>query len=179
MFTRHVIMELKLNATTEFTNVVESKTLPLLRKQKGFRDFVSFVAPDRSEAIAITFWDSKEEAEAYNVSGYPEVLKTLTSLVEGTPRVGVAELASSTLHKLANAKTRKAGVFLMREGGHPPSFSLPDRSAQLQRAVSFSGTSFEGKHRPAQLNSLEEFTGLLGAPILDYKLGKTTLCSEG
>ena len=37
MFTRHVIMQLKPNATTEFANVVESKVLPLLRKQKGFR----------------------------------------------------------------------------------------------------------------------------------------------
>ena len=36
MFTRHVIMELKPNATTEFTNVVEGKILPLMRKQKGF-----------------------------------------------------------------------------------------------------------------------------------------------
>ena len=60
MFTRHVIMELKQNATTDFTNVVESKVLPLLRKQKGFRDETTFVAPDRSEAIAISFWDSKE-----------------------------------------------------------------------------------------------------------------------
>ena len=65
MFTRHVIMELKPNTTTEFTNVVESKILPLLRKQKGFRDEMTFVAPDRSEAIAISFWDTKEEAEAY------------------------------------------------------------------------------------------------------------------
>ena len=64
MFTRHVIMELKPNTTTEFTNVVESKILPLLRKQKGFRDEMTFVAPDRSEAIAISFWDTKEEAEA-------------------------------------------------------------------------------------------------------------------
>jgi hypothetical protein len=105
MFTRHVIMELKPNAATEFANLVESKILPLLRKQKGFRDEITFVAPDRSEAIAISFWDTKEEAETYNVSGYPEVLKTLTDLVEGTPRVGVAELATSTLHKLAAAKT--------------------------------------------------------------------------
>ena len=73
MFTRHVIMELKSNATTEFTNVVENKVLPLLRKQKGFRDIITFVATDRSEAIAISFWDSKEQAEAYNLSGYPEV----------------------------------------------------------------------------------------------------------
>ncbi|MBA3354597.1 MAG: hypothetical protein H0U18_01405 [Pyrinomonadaceae bacterium] len=52
MFTRHIIMELKPNTTTtEFTDVVESKILPLLRKQKGFRDEITFVAPDRSEAI--------------------------------------------------------------------------------------------------------------------------------
>jgi len=105
MFTRHVIMELKPNTDTEFIDVVESKILPLLRKQKGFRDEITFLAPDRSEAIAISFWDTKEAAEAYSVSGYPEVLKTLTNLVEGTPRVGVAEVATSTFHKLAAAKT--------------------------------------------------------------------------
>ena len=105
MFTRHVIMELKPNTAAEFTDIVESKIIPLLRKQKGFRDEITFVAPDRSEAIAISFWDTKEAAEAYDVSGYPEVLKNLTNLVQGTPRVGTAELATSTLHKLAAAKT--------------------------------------------------------------------------
>jgi heme-degrading monooxygenase HmoA len=105
MFTRHVIMELKPNTATEFTDVVESKILPLLRKQKGFRDLITFIAPDRSEAISISFWDTKEAAQAYNESAYPEVLKTLTNLVEGSPRVGTAELATSTLHKLAAAKT--------------------------------------------------------------------------
>ena len=98
-------MELKPNVTTEFANVIDSKVLPLLRKQKGFRDLISFVAPDRSEAIAISFWDTKEEAEAYNVSGYPEVLKTLAGMVEGTPRVGTAEVVTSTFQKLAAAKT--------------------------------------------------------------------------
>ena len=105
MFTRHVIMELKPNSTTEFANVIDNKVLPLLRKQKGFRDLITFVAPDRSEVIAISFWDAKEEAEAYNVSGYPEVLEALTGVVEGTPRVGTAEVATSTFHKLAAAKT--------------------------------------------------------------------------
>ena len=105
MFTRHVIMKLKLNTTTAFTDVIEGKVLPLLRKQKGFRDLITFVAPDRSEAIAISFWDSKEAAEAYNVSGYPEVLKTLSNLVEGTPSLGAAEVLTSTFQKLAAAKT--------------------------------------------------------------------------
>ena len=105
MFTRHVIMNLKPNSTTAFTDVIEGKVLPLLRKQKGFRDLITFLAPDRSEAIAISFWDTKEAAEAYNASGYPEVLKTLSNLVEGTPSLGAAEVVTSTFQKLAAAKT--------------------------------------------------------------------------
>jgi heme-degrading monooxygenase HmoA len=105
MFTRHVIMNLKPNTTTAFTDVIEGKVLPLLRKQKGFRDLITFLAPDRSEAIAISFWDTKEAAEAYNASGYPEVLKTLSNLVEGTPSLGAAEVVTSTFQKLAAAKT--------------------------------------------------------------------------
>jgi heme-degrading monooxygenase HmoA len=105
MFTRHVIMTLKPNTTTAFTDVIEGKVLPLLRNQKGFRDLITFLAPDRSEAIAISFWDTKEAAEAYNASGYSEVLKTLSNLVEGTPSVGAAEVVTSTFQKLAAAKT--------------------------------------------------------------------------
>jgi heme-degrading monooxygenase HmoA len=98
-------MNLKPNTTTAFTDVIEGKVLPLLRKQKGFRDLITFLAPDRSEAIAISFWDTKEAAEAYNASGYPEVLKTLSNLVEGTPSLGAAEVVTSTFQKLAAAKT--------------------------------------------------------------------------
>lgn len=105
MFTRHLIMELKPNTTTEFSNLIESKVLPLLHKEKGFRDLITFVATDRSEAIAISFWDTKEAAESYNLSGYPEVLKNLMNLLEGTPRVGIAEVVTSTLHKLAAGKS--------------------------------------------------------------------------
>lgn len=105
MFTRHVIMELKPNATTTFADIVESNVLPMLRKQKGFRDLITFVAADRSEAIAISFWETKEAAEAYNMSAYPELLKTLTNLVEGTPKVGTAEVVTSTFQKAAAAKT--------------------------------------------------------------------------
>ena len=105
MFTRHVMMNLKPNTATAFSDVIEGKVLPLLRKQKGFRDLITFLAPDRSEAIAISFWDTKENAEAYNASGYPEVLKTLSNLVEGTPSLGAAEVATSTFEKLAAAKT--------------------------------------------------------------------------
>jgi heme-degrading monooxygenase HmoA len=101
MFTRHVTIKLKANSAAEFTRVIENEIIPLLRKQKGFRDEVTFVVPERSEAIALSFWDTKEDAEAYNRTGYQEVLKTLSKVVEGDPKIETYEVANSTFHKIA------------------------------------------------------------------------------
>ena len=73
----------------------------MLRKQKGFQDGISFIAPERNEAVAISFWDKKDNAEAYNRETYPEVLKALSKVVEGTPRVDTFEVANSTSHEIA------------------------------------------------------------------------------
>jgi hypothetical protein len=44
MFARKVSMHLK-GSVPEFTQTLEREVLPLLRKQKGFRDEITFVAP--------------------------------------------------------------------------------------------------------------------------------------
>jgi hypothetical protein len=94
-------MKLKAKSAQEFAGVIENEILPLLRKHQGFRDEITFVAPERAEAVAISFWETKENAEAYNRTGYPEILKTLAKVIEGTPKVETFELSNSTLHKLA------------------------------------------------------------------------------
>jgi len=94
-------MKLKANVAPEFNRVIENEILPLLRKQTGFRDEITFVAPERSEAVAISIWETKENCENYNRTGYPEVLKIVSKFVEGTSKVDTFELTSSTLHKLA------------------------------------------------------------------------------
>ena len=104
MFARHVTMKLKANSGAEFNRIIENEVLPLLRKEKGFRDEITFIATERSEAVGNSFWDTKEDAQAYNSSGYPEILKALSKVLEGTPTVETFEVASSTLHKVA-AKT--------------------------------------------------------------------------
>lgn len=101
MFGRHVTMKLKANSAEELTRINESELIPLLRKQKGFRDESLFIAPGRSEAIANSFWETKEDAEAYHVTGYPEVLKALSNVVVGTPIVESFEFAESTSQKAA------------------------------------------------------------------------------
>ena len=101
MFIRNVTMKLKANTATEINKLIENEVLPLLRKQPGFRDEITFVAPERSEFIAISFWETKENLETYNRTTYPELLKIVARIVEGTPKVETFELATSTLHKLA------------------------------------------------------------------------------
>lgn len=101
MYARNVSMKLKSNSAPEFTRTLEKEIIPLLRKQEGFQDEISFVAPERNEAVAISFWDKKENAEAYNRETYPDVLKALSTVVEGTPRVDTFEVANSTSHEIA------------------------------------------------------------------------------
>ncbi|HKZ78051.1 MAG TPA: hypothetical protein VJ124_06975 [Pyrinomonadaceae bacterium] len=108
MFARIVTMKLKVNSTEEFSRLIDNEILPLLRKQKGFRDEIAFVSPDRARAVGISLWNTKEDAVAYKGTGYPEVLKALTKVLKGKPTVETFEVANSTLHKLtakAAAKT--------------------------------------------------------------------------
>ena len=104
MFGRQVTMKLKTNSASELTRLVDNEIIPMLRKQKGFRDETTFVAPERSEVIANSFWDTKEDAEAYNRSAYPEVLKSLSNVIEGTPTVKNFEFANATFRNAAAAK---------------------------------------------------------------------------
>ena len=102
MFARHVSMHLKPNTRAEFTQAIENEILPLLRKQHGFQDEIAFVATGSgTEVVAISLWDKKEDAEAYHRGSYPEVLKALAKVVDGTPEVQNFEVANSTLQKTA------------------------------------------------------------------------------
>jgi hypothetical protein len=103
MFARRVYLRLKPNSVAELTQRVEKEVLPLLRKQKGFQDEITFVAPGGMEAFGISLWDNAENAETYNRATYPEVAKILASVVEGVPRVETFEVANSTFHKIAAA----------------------------------------------------------------------------
>ena len=99
MYARNVTMQLKPNTAGEFTQTLEKDILPLLRKRNGFADEITFVAQNGKEAVAISLWDRKESADAYARETYPEVLKGLVKVVEGTPEVASFEVSNSTFHK--------------------------------------------------------------------------------
>ena len=103
MYARRVSMNLKPNSVPEFTQRLENQIIPLLRKQTGFQDEISFVAQGETRAFGISLWDKKENADTYNRGTYPEVTRILAGLVEGTPQVETYEVSNSTFHKIAAA----------------------------------------------------------------------------
>ena len=100
MFARSVSMRLKTNSVPEFTRTLENDVLPVLRKQTGFRDEITFVH-DGVEAVGISLWDQKVQAETYDRETYPQILKSLAKVVEGTPKVQTYEVCNSTAHEIA------------------------------------------------------------------------------
>src|SRR5580698_8111672 len=99
MFARNISIHLKSNVLSEYTRVFERDVLPLLRKQNGFKDEITLAGPGGVDVTAISIWESKNDADAYNTNTYPQVLKTLARFIEGTPQVHTFDVVTSTIQK--------------------------------------------------------------------------------
>ena len=104
MFARVVSMQLKPNASAEFAEMLERDIIPTLRKQQGFKDELVFVDPGGPEVVAISLWESREDAATYARVTYPALLKTLADVIDRTPVVRTLQLAYSTLHQRGAAE---------------------------------------------------------------------------
>jgi steroid delta-isomerase-like uncharacterized protein len=109
MFARNVSLRLKPGKLNEFNRSFDKEVLPVLRKQPGFQEEIIFAQPGEVELTAISLWDSKEHADAYNKSAYPKVLQTINAMLDGTPKVQNLNVASSTMQHAGTA-SGKASV---------------------------------------------------------------------
>lgn len=100
MFARKISIHLKPNKFAEFSRTFDEQIVPLLRKQKGFKDEISFAAPGATDVLAISLWDNKQDADAYDTSAHKDVVKMLDKVIDGTPKVGTTEVLSSTFHHI-------------------------------------------------------------------------------
>ncbi len=82
MVTRKVVVRLKPNSLTEFTEIMECEIVPWLRKQEGFVGLTILPVPEGSEVATISFWE-----------------KILTKLLDGVPCFETFDVARSTFQK--------------------------------------------------------------------------------
>src|SRR5450631_1424495 len=103
MYARNVSFRLKSNMQSDYTRTFENQILPLLRKQKGFKEEITLCGTGSVDAVSISLWENKTNADDYNTNTYPEVLKTLAKVIDGTPRVQTYDMVISTFHNVAVA----------------------------------------------------------------------------
>jgi hypothetical protein len=110
MFARKVSVRLKPDSLGKFANLMEFEILPWLRKQKGFLDLITLSLPDGSEVATLSFWDQEGNAQAFNASGYPQVLEVLEEILDGIPYVKTFEVVYSTFHAAATVPPTPASL---------------------------------------------------------------------
>jgi len=103
MFARIVTIPLKPGSKSEYAKAHEKAIIPLLRTHKGFRDVIACVSADGNTGVGISFWDSKESAEAYSCSGFSDVMKALDPVAAGPAQVQPCDVTNSTAHTIAVA----------------------------------------------------------------------------
>jgi hypothetical protein len=103
VYARNVTFRIKPNMQSDYTRTFENQILPLLKKQKGFKEEITLCNPGSQDAVSVSLWEHKSSADDYNTRAYPEVLKTLGNVIEGTPRIQTFESVVSTFHSVHSA----------------------------------------------------------------------------
>jgi hypothetical protein len=103
MFARKVSVRLKADAAGPFIQKMDDEIIPLLRKQKGFLDEITFISQSGKEIYAYSFWENSDDAERYDRTTFTEVTNLLSELIEGAVRIHTYMVANSTFHKIAPA----------------------------------------------------------------------------
>jgi hypothetical protein len=94
-------MRLKANLSAKRTRTIEDEILSLFRKQAGFQDEITIAVRGGTEAVAISAWGNKENAEACGREPNLQLRKALEKFIEGPPAVQTYEGVSSAFHPLA------------------------------------------------------------------------------
>ena len=100
-FARNVHFTIKNGKVDEFNRLMQTVVLPILNNEKGFRQDLTLLGGNNGMSISV--WDDRTCAETYNTKTYPEVLKKLNPVLEGTPRVDTYDTVLTVNPTVAHA----------------------------------------------------------------------------
>ncbi len=105
MYTRVVELTTKPEKARELCAAIDDKVLPILKKQAGFVDETVLASDTESNRVlALSFWNSKEDAERYHREQYPKINEMLAHLLDTAPVIRTFDVHTSTTHRVAAGK---------------------------------------------------------------------------
>ena len=100
MYARMVKGQFKPDKFDFVTRTLEKDVIPLLKKQHGFKDELSFFDRNLKEGYAISFWDNKADLEKYERDVYPKVHEKMAEAFVSNPTAHDFEISNSTWYKI-------------------------------------------------------------------------------
>lgn len=105
MFTRIVECQVKPEKKDEFNQKLRNDVLPILNRQPGFVDLINLVhETDRERQLALSFWNTKEDAERYHRENYNRIVEMIKPYLKKDPKVETFNVDISTSHRIAAGK---------------------------------------------------------------------------
>jgi heme-degrading monooxygenase HmoA len=82
MFTRVVAVRTKPGKARDLAKAIHDKILPMLEDQQGFVDEILLVSDtELDEILALSFWESQQDAERCTHEQYPTINQFISHLV--------------------------------------------------------------------------------------------------
>jgi heme-degrading monooxygenase HmoA len=105
MFTRVVEITSKPGKARELSRTISDKVLTILKNQPGFVDEILLMSADSQDRLlALSFWNTSEDAQKYNREQFPKVTELMKNLIEGQPQVRTYNVDQSTVHNIGARK---------------------------------------------------------------------------
>ena len=94
-FVRNLKIQLKPAKAQDFSRMVNTDVLPLLKQQPGFEHELMMVRDN--QAVSISVWDDKASADKYTQTVYPKLIEKLSPWIEGQPVTETYDLTVASL----------------------------------------------------------------------------------
>ena len=95
-YARNVHFTLKSGKAEEFNRLMHAEVLPLMNNENGFRQNLTVLGGNTGMSISV--WEDRACADAYNTKTYPGILKKLSAVLDGTPRVETYDSTFTMIH---------------------------------------------------------------------------------
>ena len=100
VYARTVPMRVKEGAVEALSALIDSEIIPLVRPLRGFQDALTLIDPGDRDAIGISVWSRRTDADRYGRGTEKKVMSRLALLLDDFGTAKTFRLSNSTFHMI-------------------------------------------------------------------------------
>jgi heme-degrading monooxygenase HmoA len=105
MFGRVVAVSTKEGKARQLAKTIQEQILPILQSQPGFVDEIVLISDtDPDQILALSFWESQQDAERYTHEQHPRIDELISHLVSGAPVSRTFNVDAFSSHNVREGK---------------------------------------------------------------------------